>query len=65
MLPMGTRPDQQPARWDHHVLVYEEAFEPFTLQFAHAAISALELAAVRAALCISKPATRLADARAR
>lgn len=44
MLPTDLQPDQQPTRWDDHVSVYEEVFEPFTLQFAHAAISALGVA---------------------
>lgn len=35
------QPDQQPAQWDGHVLVYEEVFEPFALTFADAAIQAL------------------------
>ena len=39
------QPDQQPDRWDDHVAVYEEVFEPFTLQFADAAIARLNLAA--------------------
>jgi hypothetical protein len=25
---MTLQPDQQPARWDDHVVVYEEVFEP-------------------------------------
>ena len=37
------QPDQRPERWDDHVLVYERVFEPFTLGFAQAAISRLEL----------------------
>lgn len=45
MLPTDLQPDQQPTRWDDHVSVYEEVFEPFTLQFAQAAISALGVAA--------------------
>jgi ubiquinone/menaquinone biosynthesis C-methylase UbiE len=44
MLPTDPQPDQQPQRWDDHVCVYETVFEPFTLQFAQAAISALGLA---------------------
>ena len=50
MLPTGPQPDQQPQRWDDHVSVYESVFEPFTLQFAQAAISALGLAAGRSVL---------------
>ena len=45
MLPTAPQPDQQPHRWDDHVSVYETVFEPFTLQFAQAAISALGLGA--------------------
>lgn len=45
MLPTDLQPDQQPHRWDDHVCVYETVFEPFTLQFARAAISGLGLAA--------------------
>lgn len=45
MLPTDPQPDQQARRWSDHVSVYEEVFEPFTLQFARAAISALGLAA--------------------
>lgn len=44
MLPTDLQPDQFPQRWDDHVFVYEEVFEPFTLQFAEAAITALALA---------------------
>jgi SAM-dependent methyltransferase len=44
MLPTGPQPDQEPQRWDDHVCVYEAVFEPFTLQFARAAISTLNLA---------------------
>jgi len=47
MLPTQPQPDQQPQRWDDHVCVYETVFEPFTLQFARAAIRALGLAAGR------------------
>lgn len=50
MLPTERQPDQQPERWDDHVYVYEAVFEPFTLQFARAAISALGLAADQAVL---------------
>lgn len=45
MLPTGSQPDQQARQWDDHVCVYETVFEPFTLQFALAAISTLGLAA--------------------
>jgi SAM-dependent methyltransferase len=45
MLPCTPQPDQEPQRWDDHVFVYEEVFEPFTLQFARAAIAGLGLTA--------------------
>jgi ubiquinone/menaquinone biosynthesis C-methylase UbiE len=50
MLPTGPQPDQEPHRWGDHVSVYEMVFEPFSLQFAHAAISTLGLAAGRSVL---------------
>jgi SAM-dependent methyltransferase len=34
-------PDQQPLRWDDHVALYEDVFEPLTQGFASAAIEAL------------------------
>jgi len=34
-------PDQQPRRWDDHVALYEEVFEPLTQRFAEAAIDVL------------------------
>jgi ubiquinone/menaquinone biosynthesis C-methylase UbiE len=43
MIPADLQPDQDPARWDDHVLVYEQVFEPFSSSFAAAAISALRL----------------------
>jgi ubiquinone/menaquinone biosynthesis C-methylase UbiE len=36
-------PDQQPHRWDDHVTLYEEVFEPLTQSFAAAAIESLAL----------------------
>jgi hypothetical protein len=39
MLQSGSQPGQEARRWDDHVRVYEEVFEPFALQFAHAARS--------------------------
>jgi len=36
-------PDQQPRRWDDHVALYEEVFEPLTQRFSSAAIDALAL----------------------
>jgi ubiquinone/menaquinone biosynthesis C-methylase UbiE len=50
MLPSALQPDQEPHRWDDHVCVYEEVFEPFTLQFARAAIAQLELGAGQSVL---------------
>lgn len=37
------QPDQQPARWDNHVDVYEAVFEPLTNAFARAALDRLDL----------------------
>lgn len=37
------QPDQQPARWDHHVAVYEAVFEPLTNAFARAALEQLNV----------------------
>lgn len=37
-------PDQEPHRWDGHVALYEDVFEPLTQNFALAAIEALSLA---------------------
>jgi ubiquinone/menaquinone biosynthesis C-methylase UbiE len=34
-------PDQQPLRWDDHVALYEDVFEPLTQRFSGAAIKAL------------------------
>lgn len=34
-------PDQQPLRWDDHVALYEDVFEPLTQSFSSAAIEAL------------------------
>jgi SAM-dependent methyltransferase len=34
-------PDQQPLRWDDHVTLYEDVFEPLTQHFSSAAIEAL------------------------
>jgi len=50
MISAGLQPDQQPERWDDHVSVYEAVFEPFTLQFARAAIATLCLASGRSVL---------------
>jgi len=36
-------PDQQPHRWDDHVALYEEVFEPLTQSFSEPAIAALAL----------------------
>ncbi len=35
------QPDQQPARWDDHVGVYEDVFEPITNLFAQSALDGL------------------------
>ena len=32
------QPDQRPERWDDHVALYEQAFEPLSLAFARQAI---------------------------
>ena len=37
------QPDQQAARWDDHVVLYEEVFEPLSLAFARRAIARLDL----------------------
>lgn len=37
------QPDQRPERWNDHVVLYEEAFEPLSLAFARRAIEALGL----------------------
>jgi ubiquinone/menaquinone biosynthesis C-methylase UbiE len=50
MLQADLQPDQQPQRWDDHVSVYEAVFEPFTLQFAQAAISTLGLSIGRSVI---------------
>lgn len=38
------QPDQQPARWDNHVAVYESLFEPLTDVFARRALERLGVA---------------------
>lgn len=45
------QPDQQPARWDDHVAVYEAVFEPLTNAFARRTLDRLAL----------KPGDRLID----
>ena len=45
------QPDQQPARWNYHVVVYELVFEPLTNAFAGCALDLLDL----------KPNERLID----
>lgn len=40
---MSLQPDQQPARWDDHVAVYESVFEPLTNVFAQSALDAMRL----------------------
>ena len=42
-LTVALQPDQQPARWDDHVAVYESAFEPLTNAFARRALALLDL----------------------
>jgi SAM-dependent methyltransferase len=37
------QPDQQPARWDDHVAVYEQVFEPLSSAFASQALKRLDL----------------------
>jgi ubiquinone/menaquinone biosynthesis C-methylase UbiE len=44
-LAMELQPDQQAARWDHHVAVYETVFEPLTNAFARRALDRLDLRA--------------------
>lgn len=44
MITADRQPDQDPSRWDDHVLVYETVFEPFSTSFADVAITALGLA---------------------
>jgi ubiquinone/menaquinone biosynthesis C-methylase UbiE len=50
MLPTGRLPDQQPEQWDDFVALYETVFEPFTQQFACAAVSTLSLASGQSVL---------------
>jgi SAM-dependent methyltransferase len=38
------QPDQQPARWNNHVVVYESVFEPLSNAFARRALDLLDLA---------------------
>ncbi|MGA7489892.1 MAG: methyltransferase domain-containing protein [Xanthobacteraceae bacterium] len=40
---MELQPDQKPERWDDHVAVYEEVFEPLTNAFAGRALDHLDL----------------------
>ena len=42
---MELQPDQQAARWDHHVAVYETVFEPLTNAFARRVLDRLDLRA--------------------
>lgn len=44
MVVRNLEPDQDPSRWGAYVLGYEEVFEPFSLQFAEAAIGDLDVA---------------------
>ncbi len=50
MISAGLQPDQEPLRWDDHVLVYERIFEPFSTDFAAVAIASLGL--TRGARCL-------------
>ena len=43
MIPSAPEPDQQSFRWDDHVSVYEQVFEPFSLTFAETAIARLQV----------------------
>jgi ubiquinone/menaquinone biosynthesis C-methylase UbiE len=43
MIPINLQPDQDAARWDDHVLVYEQVFEPFSSDCATAAVASLGL----------------------
>jgi SAM-dependent methyltransferase len=43
-LATNLQPDQKPERWNDHVAVYEEVFEPLTNAFAHRALDLLDLA---------------------
>jgi ubiquinone/menaquinone biosynthesis C-methylase UbiE len=47
------QPDQQTARWDDHVILYEEVFEPLSLAFARRAIARLELRSGERALDVA------------
>jgi SAM-dependent methyltransferase len=42
-LPIELEPDQQPDRWDDHVAVYEQVFEPLSSAFARRALDELDL----------------------
>ncbi|MBX9591960.1 MAG: methyltransferase domain-containing protein [Hyphomonadaceae bacterium] len=53
MISVELQPDQRPEQWDDHVCVYEAVFEPFTLQFARAAMASLELLSGRAVLDVA------------
>src|SRR5262245_20570708 len=41
-LAVELQPDQKPERWDDHVAVYEEVFEPLTNAFASRALDQLD-----------------------
>ena len=45
MIPPAPEPDQLSSRWDDHVLVYEQVFEPFSMTFADIAIERLQVSA--------------------
>jgi ubiquinone/menaquinone biosynthesis C-methylase UbiE len=44
-IPADLEPDQQASRWDDHVYLYQEVFEPLSLAFARQAIARLHLEA--------------------
>src|SRR5262249_1509211 len=48
-LAVELQPDQNPGRWDDHVAVYQEVFEPLSNAFAE---RALDLLGVRRAECV-------------
>src|SRR5262249_28668270 len=41
-LPVELQPDQKPERWDDHVAVYEEGFEPLSNAFASRVLDQLD-----------------------
>ena len=47
------QPDQRPENWNDHVAAYEAVFEPFSLQFAKAAIEQLQVLAGQSVLDVA------------